>query len=293
MGVGELYSIGCACAWAVAVVLFRTMGLNLPPINLNLFKNALAFLLLIPTLWLSGAPAWPELTNVQWVVVSASGAIGIAWADTLYLATLNRIGASRTAIIGSSYSPFVVLSAALLLGERLGPSQLFGFLFVMLGVTVASYRRGEAEVGSDALKGGIALGLFSIGLMAVAIVMVKPILEERSFFWVVEIRLGAALLAIIASIIVNRSTGKVIAGFRGFSQWPRLIAASFLGTYVAMLLWLAGYKYTTASIASILNETSSVMIVLLAWLFLGEGLDRRKVIGVILTFVGVVLVVAR
>ena len=56
-----------------------------------------------------------------------------------------------------------------------------------------------------------------------------------------------------------------------------------------MVLWLAGYKFTQASIAAILNETASVWIVLLAWLWLKEPLGRRGAIGVSLTLGGVAL----
>lgn len=65
--------------------------------------------------------------------------------------------------------------------------------------------------------------------------------------------------------------------------------AAFVGQCLAMVLWLAGYKYTQASIAAVLNETASVFIVLLAWLWLREPLGRRGAAGVTLTLCGVAL----
>jgi len=56
-----------------------------------------------------------------------------------------------------------------------------------------------------------------------------------------------------------------------------------------MLFWLGGFKYANASVASVLNETANMFIVLMAWLFLKEKLTRRKVVGALLTFFGVVL----
>jgi drug/metabolite transporter (DMT)-like permease len=70
-------------------------------------------------------------------------------------------------------------------------------------------------------------------------------------------------------------------------RWPLLVLAAFLGQYVSMVLWMAGYKYTAASVAAVLNETASVFIVLLAALFLHEGLDRRRIAGVTCTLSGV------
>lgn len=54
-----------------------------------------------------------------------------------------------------------------------------------------------------------------------------------------------------------------------------------------MSMWLAGFKYTDASVASILNETSSIFILVLAAVFLREPLRRRSLLGVGLTFGGV------
>jgi drug/metabolite transporter (DMT)-like permease len=59
-----------------------------------------------------------------------------------------------------------------------------------------------------------------------------------------------------------------------------------------MALWMAGYKYTEASVAAVLNETASVFIVLLAALFLHEGLDARRLLGVTCTLSGVACMLA-
>ena len=53
MGLGEFFALSSAFVWAVAVVLFRRAGDDLPPFETNLFKIVLGFVLL----WLvNGAP---------------------------------------------------------------------------------------------------------------------------------------------------------------------------------------------------------------------------------------------
>ena len=56
--------------------------------------------------------------------------------------------------------------------------------------------------------------------------------------------------------------------------WPKLLVAAFVGQFLAMVLWLAGYKFTLASVAAILNETASIFILLLAAIWLKEPLTR-------------------
>jgi drug/metabolite transporter (DMT)-like permease len=79
---------------------------------------------------------------------------------------------------------------------------------------------------------------------------------------------------------------------RNFSRpqpWGTVMVASFFGAYLALILWLAGYKLIDASVASVLNETNVAFIILLAWLMLGEQINRRKLVGISLTLGGVVI----
>ena len=69
--------------------------------------------------------------------------------------------------------------------------------------------------------------------------------------------------------------------------WRRLLVAALLGQGLSMVLWLGGYKFTSASVAAILNESASVFVVVLAALWLREPLGKRAFIGVVLTFSGI------
>jgi len=59
-----------------------------------------------------------------------------------------------------------------------------------------------------------------------------------------------------------------------------------------MVFWLGGYKYTSAPVAAILNETASIFILLLAWIWLGERPGIRGLAGVALALGGVVLMLS-
>ena len=65
---------------------------------------------------------------------------------------------------------------------------------------------------------------------------------------------------------------------------------SFLGTYLSVVLWLAGFKYTLAGRAAIYNQLSTIIIVILARIFLKEPLNKKKIIGVILAISGAIVV---
>ncbi|MCH8479237.1 MAG: DMT family transporter [Wenzhouxiangella sp.] len=288
---GEFFSVACAACWAIAVVLFRRSGESLPAFELNLFKNVLATALMVPTILIFHGFSLPGYSAGQWLIVLVSGVIGIAIADTWYLRALNLMGASRTGVIGMLYSPFVIVLSILFLAESLKLVQYLGFILVLAGILFVTWSRHRQDISGRALLQGVTLAAASVGLMAIGIVMVKPILETEPFLWTVGLRLAAGALGMLLFVWLSRSWQRMMLHYRSPQPWLTVIMASLLGSYVSMILWLAGYKFTDASIAAVLNETAAAFIVLFAWLFLGESLTARKLIGVTLAFVGVAVIV--
>jgi drug/metabolite transporter (DMT)-like permease len=63
-----------------------------------------------------------------------------------------------------------------------------------------------------------------------------------------------------------------------------------LGAYLAMVLWLGGFKYTQASNASALNQTSNIFVFIFAAIFLGEKINLQRAIGILVGVAGAFLV---
>lgn len=292
-GIGEVFSLSCALAWAVAVILFKKSGESLNPFALNLFKNTLALSLLALTIALC-SPALPQIPPMALVLILLSGLLGIGVGDTLYLRALNRIGASRMAVAQTLYSPFVIALSAAFLGERLHLLQWSGVVLVLAGILLVTYVRDAAmtAVDSASLRAGAATGVGAMLLMAIGVVLAKPKLEQFDFLWVVALRLVGGLIGMACVIAVRRNAGALVREYRRVRHWPQVVAGSFAGTYLSMMLWLAGYKYTRASIAAVLNETAAVFMVLLAVFVLRETVGRRQIAGIGLALGGVLMVVA-
>ncbi len=288
---GEFFSVACAASWALAVILFRRSGETLPAFELNLFKNGLAVALMVPTILFFHGTSLPGYSPAQWMIVLLSGVIGIAVADTWYLRALNLMGASRTGVVAMLFSPFVILLSGFFLSEALRPVQYLGFILVLGGILLVTWRRNRQEISLRALKLGVAFGSASVALMAIGIVMVKPVLEQHEFLWTVGLRLLSGTVSMLLFVSMSQGWGRMMIHYRSPQPWTTVIAASLLGSYVSMILWLAGYKLTDASIASVLNETAGAFIVLFAWLFLKEEMNLKRLAGVALAFSGVAVVV--
>ena len=291
MGWGEFFALSSALSWALGVILLRRSGETLPPFELNLFKNCLGLLLMIPTLLIFSSLELPGYTTKEWIIVFASGLLGIALADTLYLKALNTMGASRTGIVASLFSPFVILLSTMFLGERMAAGQWLGFFLVVMGVLLVTWRVNRSEVDATDLRKGAFLGVAAMFFMAVGIVMVKDILETRPFLWTVELRLAGGVAGMFIFMLVRGRWASTIENFKRPQPWGTVLTASFLAAYLSLIMWLAGYKLIDASVASVLNETNGAFIILLAWLMLGEKISRRKLAGISLTLTGVLVMI--
>jgi drug/metabolite transporter (DMT)-like permease len=288
-GLGEFYSLACAFAWAIAVILFKKSGESLAPVPLNLFKNTLGLGLMLVTV-LVVSPAWPGIPASAVAVALFSGFIGIGVGDTLYFRALNAIGASRMAVGQTLYSPFVIVLSSVYLAERLTLLQCAGVALVLGGIVLVTREPG-VHLDRAALRRGLLEAAGSVLVMAAGVVIAKPLLETYDFFWIVLLRIVGGVLGMLIFMPPARDVARIRAAFAGVRHWPHVIAGSVVGTYISMLLWLAGYKYTKASIASVLNEMAAVFILALAALFLGDRLRPAQLAGSAVAVTGVLLVV--
>ena len=293
LGLGEFYSLACALAWAAAVILFKKSGESLPPLPLNLFKNVLGLVLMVITALIATGLPLPEIPPGAILAALLSGFIGIGIGDTLYFRALNSLGASRMGIAQTLYSPFVIVLAAIFLGERLHGLQFLGVALVLAGIVLVNDLRGGDPAERRALRRGVAEAAASVFVMAVGVIISKQLLEQYDFFWIVSWRLVGGSLGLLLVVALRRDTARTWAQFGAVRHWPHVIAGSIMGAYVSMALWLAGYKYTQASIAAVLNEMAAVFIIVLATVFLKDRLKPVQLAGSLVAVAGVVLVVWR
>lgn len=289
LGLGEFLSLLCALLWAFAVICYRKAGENIDVSAMNLFKISLTLILMVPTLYFTDGLIPPALSTADWLLLLVSGFFGIMLADLFYLRALQLIGAGLTGLTGSLYSPFVVFLSFFYLGERLNSWQIMGMALVIIGVLVISYRKKSLTIEHPPIRGFIyaALGVF---FTALGIVIIKPVTTEMPFFWIITIRtLGGISTMVLFNLLLKKSLNPLAIMHSSGKYW--LLAGALLGQYLSTMIWVAGYKYTSASVASILNETASIFILILGWLMLKEQLTTRKLVGAFISVSGVLLVI--
>ena len=287
---GEICSLGAAVTWALAVILFRRSGETVPPFALNLFRVGLSSLLLLATLAVVGLPLAAAAPLADYLLLVASGIVGIAVSDTFYHRCLNLAGAGVAAVVSCLYPPMTALLARLFLAEELSLLQLAGMVLVLAGVMVTTGAVLPAGASRRDLTVGALWGVAAMATLSVGVILARPVLEDASVLWATTVRQLAALAVMVPVALVARERQRIWGVFRPRRDWRFVVPGTICGSYLALILWLAGFKYTRAGVAAVLNETSTVLVMILAAVFLGEPFTRRRVAGAALAIAGIALV---
>jgi len=289
--IGEILSLLAAVMWAVAIVLFKRSGESVHPVALNTFKDVLATLLYFPTLAIAGVAIFQPYPVSDYMLLLASGVIGIAVGDTLLFKSLFTIGAGPSALVSCLYSPFIIGLSYFWIGERLTWVQLIGTALIVTAVVEAGRLDDRSPAGIRRRLTGIGWGVLAQVSMAIGVVMVKPLLDEAPLLWVLQIRLIGGVLALLLFLAFNPARGRILSTLLIRGHRTYTVTSSVLGGYLAMVVWLGGIKLTKASIAAALNQTNTIFVLVFAALILKERITPGRVIAIILAAAGALLVI--
>ncbi len=287
---GEILAVLSALFFAIAVVIWRKLTETGNAISLNFFKNNLALALLSLTLIFS-RQSLPTLSASQLLLLCLSGILGAMVGDLLFFHTLRQLGASRTAIVTTAYAPMTALLAIVVLREPFTLTTLSGLSLVITGIAVAIWeptsRQPAFAHNEQARLKGTLLGTTSVLAMGCSIIIIKPFLNQVGATWALEIRLAAANIALFIYAQV-RSVSLNSAGENSWlrKHWGLAAVSVIFGNFLALLCWVEGMRLTSVSIASALNQLSTLFICLLATLFLRERFTIRLALGLLLGLCG-------
>jgi drug/metabolite transporter (DMT)-like permease len=287
---GEFFALSCGLAWAFAVICFKRAGETVDPLALNLFRICVSSVLFLLTMLVMGVPLFGQAPLKDYLILLGSGVIAISLADTLFHASLNRVGAGINAIVDTFYSPFTLLFAFFMLGEKLSPSQLLGMVLIIAAVVVSTRVKVPEGITRRTLVTGILLGVCAMAFLSFGIVLAKPVLERSHVLWSTAVRQFGALFSLAPLALTGRQRRKSLAAFRFHKGWKFTLGGTLLGSYLSLMLWIAGMKYLPASKAAILNQMATIYILILATVLLKEPFTLRKAIASSLAVVGVLFV---
>lgn len=302
-----------ALCWSLAVIMLKECEHTANPVTLNLYKNTLGGVCLVATCAAMANVGWIATDSRDFWLLAVSGFFGIGVADAFVLAALKDLNATHLAILECMFPPMVVLTSVFYLGETVTLVQIAGIAIITAAVLLASINISRKAKATDGTQGmgqneqdsaaagsadrqkllrGVSLMAMGLSTMAVGVVVAKPVIERHDIFLTSTIRMLFGIVSSIICYAVFVGKKDLLADYRAAPKKGRLLFACLMSSYVAYVLWLLGYKFNDASVAAILNSTSTLFTVLLATLILREKLTRKIIVATFLAIGGVILVTA-
>lgn len=289
---GKTMALSCAFFWAFAVILFKRSGETLPPLALNVYKTIVSTILFLPLFPLFGIPLFPQdADGKDYLLLFLSGFLGITLADSLFFKSLNILGAGLSAIVDCLYSPFIIFFSWIFLSEHPTMMELAGGFCVVSAVLLAGIDTGSGHGKKNQIFLGILLGSFAMLFLSLGVITMKPVLDKSNPLWVTEVRLAAGSVTLLVQALISGDRKQVFHSFAVTRSWKIAFPGTFLGSYISMILWITAFTFTDVTSVAVLNQTSTVMIVILATLFLKEKFTFRRFLAVVLATSGSILVI--
>ena len=285
---GDLYAVITAICWSSAVILFDISTKNFTAIQLNVLKNFIGVFGFIVTIIILSIPS-PNFSQQDIFTLALSGVLGILIADGLFLESLRRLGSGISAVVSTIYTPTVFIIAFILFRETINLQSYIGGALVLGGITIGVFQPPKTVKKRD-LYVGILFGIMANILTAYSVLIVKPIMKNNSVVYVALYRFSVGFFFGILVNLFKSGIKPVVHKFKQGLTNRYVVLGAILGTYLSVIFWLAGYKYTLAGRAAIYNQLSTVFIIILARIFLKEPMTSNKVIGVSLAIFGAIIV---
>lgn len=284
---GKILALICAITWAVAVIFFKKSTLFVSPIILNFYKTTIGTILFIITDLFFIKQFFTPLPVKEVLTLVLSGLLGISISDTLYFKSLDILGASLNSIVACSYTPAVILLSMVFLGERLTLIEIIGTLLVLASIVVATIDRNSIKIERKRVFGGVFLGITSMVLVAFSIIIINESIKMRDPLLINTTRMLSGSLGLFLLILFtpHRKGLKLSLKVKSFN-FKYMLPGSILGGYLSLILWIGAFKLTTISSATVLNQTSTIFVLLLSKVILKEEITPLKSLAVISGFIG-------
>lgn len=288
LNLGDIYAILTAFCWSSAVILFDVSSRKLSSLQMNVIKNFIGVAGFIGTIIILNIPI-PKLVTSDLIILIVSGFLGVAIADLFFLSSLTRLGSGLAAIVSTIYSPAIFLFSFLMFNETISIQAYFGAILVIGGIFISTFKV-PTKKDKNTMIMGVLFGLIAQVLTAYSVLLVKPIMENNSIIVIALIRFSIGLILTAGFLIFKTNISELISTLKNGLTNVTIVSGSILGTFLSVIFWLAGFKYTLAGRAAIYNQLSTVLIMILAVIFLKESMSYKKWIGILLSVSGALLV---
>jgi drug/metabolite transporter (DMT)-like permease len=276
--------------WASNSIMVKVILRELEPLTLTWLRFLLAALVYIPY----AAATWrraPGYTPREWALLVVAGvALVPAFSLTLYWA-LFYTTVANTALVRMTEPAWVLLLAALLLGERPTRRQLAGLALALTGTAALLLLGRTPSGGGEHHALGIGFMVANSLAWVVYVLCFKTLLRRHR---VTQVTTHAALAGTAALILATGPTHAMTIAHETAAMsplgWTLVIVMALIVTIGSNQLFSYGLQGMTAGAAATYSYLTPILAALLAWIFLGEPVTVDVVLCGVIIAAGVYLV---
>lgn len=193
--------------------------------------------------------------------------------------------ASEVSIIFASNTVWSVITALIILGEGITIPKILGIILVLIGIIAVNYSKTKWKVNKGHLFA--LLGALLFGIAFINDVFIISHIQSFSTYMIIIFAVPA-----ISTLLYSPKSIKNITPFFNKKMIFKLLICSFFYGLSALTIFSAYKMGGPASIISPIQQSSIIITVILSYFFLRER-DRlsNKIIGTILTFIGVLFLI--
>jgi drug/metabolite transporter (DMT)-like permease len=234
METGIIYALIAGLFWGTSPVLVKRGLAHADVSAATLYQQATILFTLVCSALFEGDLFTGNIAPLAVLIFCLTGVVGAYLGRTLFVKSVDQIGASRAQSLNNASPLITVLLAALFLGESLSPAVLGGVLLIISGVFFVTERRAGAQ------SGGASQAITTTSLLATLCYGIVPVLKK----------LGTdnggppvtgALVMHATGLVLLLSLGKFLKIER---KWRRIPIQSFICFVSAGFLYAIGSIFT-------------------------------------------------
>ena len=287
---GIISGLAATSLWGAMYVVSKAVMAVIPPFSLltsRLILGTLTLLLVAFRQKKKNAipPSLFRLEKEHFWQIFAVGFIGYGISLGFQFVGTNLSTAANSSLVTSATPAFVLIFAALILGEKITKKRFLALLIASLGVIAVIDPRG-AELNSTLFLGNLSLiaAALTWGLYSVLIRKVSVSADVLSVSLIAF--LGGLPTSILGGFyeLSTQGLGEITA-----ATISGVLFIGIIATALAMYLWNTAFALLDASLASLTFFAQPVVGTILGALFLGETITPLFLFGGLLIGIGLVI----
>lgn len=284
--IAVLQAVFVTVLWASSWVLIK-LGLraDLPALTFAGLRYTLAFLCLAPFVLLSvkNRAVIRSFRRTDWMRLALLGIVYYTLTQGAQFLSLAYLPAATASLL-LNLTPLVVgVSGIVFLGEHPSRSQWVGIALTILGVAVFFLPlnlQAAPVIGLLVAFGGVLSNAASslLGRQVNRLANSSPLLITFT-------SMGIGSVALLLIGVFFQGFGELDSG-----SWLLIAWLAVVNTAFAFTLWNHTLRTLSAVESSVVNSLMMPQIAILAYIFLGEALSGKEILGLILVGLGVLVV---